>query len=378
MSSAERTVSSKLAMRASMRAVRSAFAARSLSCSAASVFDCSMLSRNTSSDFAISATSSRVLDAITSASRSPWARRCITLCRLPMRRRMLRPTYSHTNNSEPMNAAAPIAIITMIANDVRLNAFSDVSAVLVCTSPTSSFTPMARNELNRCVSSRMLCPASTTCSSLPRRSKMPSRPSPNAMSLVGSLLDQRRGEQLAHDLDVVEHLLARGLEHLLGIVQRLGSGGRSGRVQRAGQQVGIRLQIGERVGHPHRGERFLQRALRHDRRVEVRTRFGDGGFDHADERLVRAGQRVELLLALGERLQPLPGRAVEIVGHAGDVLQVLFQRGHDLRIGAELPQVVEPRKRGTPGSPSASSAAAGGSLPSARSAVSVRSRRGSR
>ncbi len=43
---------------------------------------------------------------------------------------------------------------------------------------------MARNELKRCVSSRMLWPASTICSSLRRRSKMPSRPSPNAISLA--------------------------------------------------------------------------------------------------------------------------------------------------------------------------------------------------
>ena len=61
-----------------------------------------------------------------------------------MRRRMLRPTYSHTNNSEPMNAAAPIAIITMIANDVRLWAFWVAASVLAWTVSTSCFTPESR------------------------------------------------------------------------------------------------------------------------------------------------------------------------------------------------------------------------------------------
>ncbi len=46
-----------------------------------------------------------------------------------------------------MNAAAPIAIITRIANDVRLIACSDVCAVLVCTLLTRSFTPHGEKRI---------------------------------------------------------------------------------------------------------------------------------------------------------------------------------------------------------------------------------------
>ena len=91
-SSAERTVSSKVATRVSILEARSAFVIRSFSCSALSVRDWIMLSRNTSSERAMSATSSWLRLAATSASRSPSASRFITACRFAMRRRMLLPT----------------------------------------------------------------------------------------------------------------------------------------------------------------------------------------------------------------------------------------------------------------------------------------------
>ena len=181
-----------------------------------------------------------------------------------MRRRMLRPTYSHTNSSEPMNAAAPIAIITMIANDVRLNAFSDVSAVLVCTLADEFLHTHGEERIEpvRVVEDALAgvddlqllaAQVEDAVAALAERDQ-----------LGRALLDQRGGEQLAHDLDVVEHASSCVALNVfsassIALLRVAAAAALSAPAIRLKSD----MQVGERVGHPHGGERFLQRALRH-------------------------------------------------------------------------------------------------------------------